>query len=134
LIYEAAVREERVLGSVGLLWGLIAPLGCVCVISTGQLLFKLAAGHLDFRRPLADPQGLVILGVALALYGGATLVWVSVLRHAPLSRIYPIMALSFVLTPLGGLFFLKETIAPGYWAGVALILAGLVVISRTAAG
>jgi drug/metabolite transporter (DMT)-like permease len=105
----------------------------VFVISTGQLLFKLAAGHLDFRRPLADPQGLMILGVALALYGGATLVWVSVLRHAPLSRIYPIMALSFVLTPLGGLVFLKEPISPGYWAGVGLILAGLVVISQTAA-
>jgi drug/metabolite transporter (DMT)-like permease len=122
------------LGSVGLLWGLVAPLGCVFVISTGQLLFKLASGHIDFRRPLADPQGLMILGVALALYGGATLVWVSVLRHAPLSRIYPIMALSFVLTPLGGMVFLKEPISGSYWAGVGLILAGLVVISRAPVG
>ncbi|MDB5448058.1 MAG: 4-amino-4-deoxy-L-arabinose-phospho-UDP flippase [Phenylobacterium sp.] len=112
---------------------MLAPLGCVCVISTGQLLFKLASGHLDFRRPLADTQGLVILGVALALYGAATLVWVAVLRHAPLSRIYPIMALSFVLTPLGGMVFLKEPISGAYWAGVALILAGLVVISRASA-
>jgi drug/metabolite transporter (DMT)-like permease len=122
------------LGSVGLLWGVVAPLACVCVISTGQLLFKLASGHIDFRRPLADPQGLMILGVALALYGGATLVWVSVLRHAPLSRIYPIMALSFVLTPLGGMIFLKEPISASYWAGVGLILAGLVVISRAPIG
>jgi drug/metabolite transporter (DMT)-like permease len=122
------------LDSVGLVWGLLAPLGCVFVISTGQLLFKLASGHLDFRRPLADPQGLAILGVALALYGGATLVWVGVLRHAPLSRIYPIMALSFVLTPLGGTLLLKEPIPGAYWAGVALILAGLVVISRASAG
>jgi drug/metabolite transporter (DMT)-like permease len=121
-------------GSVGLLWGLVAPLATVCVISTGQVLFKLASAHLDFRRPLADPQGLAILAVALALYGGATLVWVSVLKHAPLSRIYPIMALSFVLTPLGGAVFLKEPIATSYWAGVGLILAGLVVISRAPAG
>jgi drug/metabolite transporter (DMT)-like permease len=121
-------------GSVGLLWGLVAPLACVCVISTGQLLFKLASGHLDFRRPLADPQGLAILAVALALYGGATLVWVAVLRHAPLSRIYPIMALSFVLTPLGGMVILKEPISASYWAGVGLILLGLVVITRTPAG
>jgi drug/metabolite transporter (DMT)-like permease len=121
-------------GSVGLLWGLVAPLACVFVISTGQLLFKLASGHLDFRRPLADPQGLAILAVALALYGAATLVWVAVLRHAPLSRIYPIMALSFVLTPVGGMVFLREPIPAGYWAGVALILAGLIVISRAPAG
>jgi undecaprenyl phosphate-alpha-L-ara4N flippase subunit ArnE len=122
------------LGSVGFLWGLAAPLGCVCVISAGQLLFKLAAGHLDLRQPLADPRGLAILAVALALYGGATLVWVMILKHAPLSRIYPLMALSFALTPLGAMVFLKEPISGGYWAGVGLILAGLVVISRVPAG
>jgi drug/metabolite transporter (DMT)-like permease len=126
-------KEAALEPSVGLLWGTVAPLGCVLVISTGQLLFKLASGHLDFRRPLADPQGLVILAIALALYGAATLVWVAVLRHAPLSRIYPLMALSFVVTPLGGMVFLKEPIPGAYWAGVALILAGLVVISRAQA-
>ena len=122
------------MGEVGLLWGWIAPLACVCVISTGQLLFKLASGHIDFRRPLADPQGLAILGAALAIYGAATLVWVMILKHAPLSRIYPLMALSFVLTPLGGMLFLKEPISGAYWAGVGLILAGLVVISRAPVG
>jgi drug/metabolite transporter (DMT)-like permease len=120
-------------GRVGLFWGLLAPLGVVCVISAGQLLFKIASGLLDFRRPLADPRGLAVLSVALVLYGAATLVWVAVLRHAPLSRIYPIMALSFVLTPLGGMLVLKEPITPGYWAGLALILVGLVVIGRTSA-
>jgi len=120
--------------SVGLFWGLIAPVACVCVISTGQLLFKLASAHLDFRRPLADMRGPAILSVALVLYGLATLVWVAVLRNAPLSRIYPIMALSFILTPLGGMVFLKESIAPTYWLGVGLILIGLVVISRAPVG
>ena len=76
---------------------------------------------------------LFFFGVALALYGGATLVWVAVLRHAPLNRIYPIMALSFVFTPLGGMVVLKEPISTHYWAGVALILAGLIVISRAPA-
>ena len=127
-------RRGDGLGSVGLLWGLVAPLACVVVISSGQLLFKLAAGHIDFRRPLADPQGLAILGVALALYGGATLVWVMILKHAPLSRIYPLMALSFALTPLGAMVVLKEPISGAYWLGVGLILAGLVVISRSHVG
>jgi len=122
------------LGSkIGLFWGLIAPLAVVCVISTGQLLFKIASGLIDFRRPLAEPRGLAVLSVALVLYGAATLVWVAVLRQAPLNRIYPIMALSFVLTPLGGMLVLKEPISPAYWAGVGLILAGLVVIGRTPA-
>jgi len=122
------------LQSVGLLWGLAAPLFCVCVISAGQLLFKLAAGHFDIRRPLADPQGLALLGVALAVYGAATLLWVVILKYSPLSRIYPLMALSFVLTPVGAMVVLKEPIPGGYWAGIALILAGLVVIGRAQSG
>ena len=122
------------LGSVGLLWGLAAPLACVVVISAGQLLFKLAAGRFDPRRPLDDLNGLALLGVAVAVYGAASLLWVMILRHAPLSRIYPLMALSFVLTPLGAMLVLKEPISGGYWAGVALIMAGLVVISRNPAG
>jgi drug/metabolite transporter (DMT)-like permease len=115
----------------GLWWGLLAPLTCVAVISTGQLLFKIASASLDFRRPLDSPKGLMVLGVALALYGGATLLWVAALKHAPLGRIYPLMALSFVLVPLGGVLLLRENLSPAYWGGVALIVAGLAVIGRS---
>ena len=118
---------------IGLVWGLFAPLGCVVVIAIGQLLFKLASAQLDFRRPFAEPAGLITLMIALALYGGATLVWVAVLSRAPLSRVYPIMALSFVLVPLGSFVVFKERLGLGYWAGTALILAGFLVISVTRA-
>lgn len=120
--------------AAGPFWGLIAPLTCVAVISAGQLLFKLASASLDFRRPFADVRGLAILLLALALYGAATLLWVAALRHAPLGRLYPIMALSFVLVPLGSVLFLREPLSLGYWAGVVLIVAGLAVIGRAAAG
>ena len=115
----------------GLVWGLIVPVVCVAVISVGQLLFKLASAHLDFRRPFADIKGLAILVLALALYGSATLLWVAALRNAPLSRLYPVMALSFVLVPLGGLLFLREPVSLQYWAGAALIIAGVAVIGRS---
>lgn len=117
--------------SPGLWWGLAAPLICVAVIAGGQLLFKIASGLIDFRRPLDEPRGLVVLGVALALYGGATLLWVAALRHAPLGRVYPLMALSFVIVPLAARFVLREELNPQYWAGVALIVAGLAVIGRS---
>lgn len=115
----------------GLWWTLIAPLVCVAVISTGQLLFKIASASVDFRRPLDAPKGLAVLGVALALYAGATLLWVAALKHAPLGRVYPLMALSFVLVPLAGIFVLREQVSPAYWGGVALIVAGLAVIGRS---
>lgn len=117
--------------SPGLWWGVAAPLICVAVIAAGQLLFKIASGLIDFRRPFDEPRGLAVLTVALALYGGATLLWVAALRHAPLGRVYPLMALSFVLVPLAAMFVLREQLSPQYWAGVALIVAGLAVIGRS---
>ena len=113
----------------GLLWGLIIPLVCVVIISAGQMLFKLASAHFDFRRPFADPKGLWILVIALILYGFATLLWVAALRTAPLSRIYPITALAFV--PLGSLLILKEPLSLQYWLGACLIIAGMAVIGRS---
>ena len=115
----------------GLWWGLLAPLVCVAVISTGQLLFKVASATVDFRRPLDAPKGLAVLVLALALYGAATLLWVAALRYSPLSRLYPLMALSFVLAPLGSIVLLRETVSPAYWGGVALIVAGLALIGRS---
>lgn len=117
----------------GPFWGLIAPMGCAVMLAIGQMLFKQAASHLDFARPLADTRGLAFLGVALALYAVATVAWVSVLAHAPLVQVYPLMALSFVLVPIGAMIFLKEQVNWMYWLGTALLLTGLVVISRSQA-
>lgn len=118
----------------GAFWGLVAPMGCAVLLAIGQMLFKQAATHLDFARPLDDPKGPVILGFALALYAVATVAWVMVLRHAPLVRVYPLMALSFLLVPVGAMVFLKEHVSVSYWLGALLLLAGLVVISRSQAG
>jgi drug/metabolite transporter (DMT)-like permease len=54
------------------------------------------------------------------------------LRLAPLSRIYPIAAFSFVLVPLASLLFLKEQVSWSYWGGVALIVAGVALTGRSA--
>jgi drug/metabolite transporter (DMT)-like permease len=105
----------------------------VLVISTGQVLFKIASGLIDPRNPLANPKGLGVLFVALTIYGAATLLWIAVLRQAPLSRVYPVMAFSFVVVPLASLFLLKEHISLSYWGGVALIVAGVALIGRTPA-
>lgn len=109
---------------------------CVVMIAAGQLLFKLSTNAM--KAPglagLLNPRALVLLFVALAVYGAATLAWIWILRQAPLSRIYPFMALAFVLVPLGSRVFLGEPLAPQYWAGVGLLVAGLVLIGRTAPG
>jgi len=104
---------------------------CVVAIAGGQLLFKIAATRLRGPYLTGDPAGLAVLALALVIYGLATIAWILVLREAPLTRVYPLMALAFVLVPLGSRFFLGESLAPQYWAGVALLAAGLVLIGRS---
>ncbi len=110
--------------------------GCVAMIAAGQLLFKLTANSLRGQGGLlaANPRALILLAVALAVYGVATLGWIFVLREAPLNRVYPIMALSFVLVPLGAHYLLGESITPQYWAGVGLLMIGLILIGRSGQG
>jgi drug/metabolite transporter (DMT)-like permease len=95
----------------------------------GQVLFKLAALYSAASpRPLtalwSSPQFIA----ALALYAALAVVWVWILGFTPLSRAYPFVALSFVLTVLGGALLFGEIISMRLILGLALIGAGLVFV------
>lgn len=113
---------------MGLRWFVfVAALTCVLMISTGQLLFKIVAGRLT-----EGGIGVIsVFAMALAIYGAATIAWIFVLRYAQLSSVYPLMALSFVLVPLGSSALLGESVSPQYWVGVALLMGGLFVIGQS---
>jgi drug/metabolite transporter (DMT)-like permease len=67
----------------------------------------------------------------LLLFGLSALVWLVVLSRASLSFAYPFAALTYVLILLFDLFILDETVPPLRWAGVAFIVAGIFLVSRT---
>lgn len=99
------------------------------IIAIGQILFKLASERLvesgkGLYMVLFDP----IMILALALYGGATIVWIYLLKSVPLSYAYSFMALTYVAVPILSIVFLGETIGLKYWAGAGLIIFGLFVI------
>ena len=104
---------------------------CVLGISIGQMLFKKAAQAIPAT---AAWQHWVFNGwllAALALYGLTTLVWIWVLRHAPLHMAYPFMGLAFLIVPTLAWTFLGE---PLHWrtlAGGALIMAGVALASTS---
>ncbi|MFZ5561649.1 MAG: EamA family transporter [Pseudomonadota bacterium] len=102
--------------------------GCVIGIATGQLLFKACANAMTAAGGALTPRALVLLVIALGLYGTLTLAWVWLLKHAELGKIYPIMALSFVLIPLASHFLFGEEFTPRYFAGIGLIMLGIAVV------
>lgn len=108
-------------------------LACVAAIVAGQVLFKAVAmrlGQAGLGGLAGDARAAALLAVALVLYGGATLAWISVLRTVPLSRAYLFMSLSFVAVPLLAHFILREALSTHLLAGSLLIAAGIAVSAR----
>lgn len=103
---------------------------CVVGLAIGQILFKLSANSLSQTGSFFAPKTAVMLFAALVLYGVTTIAWVWVLQKVELGRVYPFMALAFILVPLGSYWILGERFQPQYFVGVGLIMIGIVVTVR----
>jgi drug/metabolite transporter (DMT)-like permease len=99
------------------------------MVSCGQLLFKLTASMWEKEGTAVSPMLFVVAFSSLAIYASATLLWIFLLRQAPLSRLYPYMALSFVFVALASKLFYGEELSMGMVAGLSMIVAGVVCIS-----
>lgn len=103
---------------------------CVLGLAIGQVLFKVSATSLSETGSFLALRTAATLFIALALYAVTSLAWVWVLQKVDLGRVYPLMALAFVLVPLGSHIFFGERFQSQYFVGVALIIIGIVVAVR----
>ncbi|UDQ78774.1 EamA family transporter [Erwinia rhapontici] len=99
---------------------------CVLGISTGQILFKLSASAMEKAGSFFSQKAIIILFSAFVLYGLTTIAWVWVLQKIELGKAYPLMALAFVIVPIGSYFFLGEKFNTQYVAGVLCICVGII--------
>jgi drug/metabolite transporter (DMT)-like permease len=105
-------------------------------MAAGQILFKRAALQITPGASgswLIEVARLPAMWVAVALYAGATLLWVRILTTVPLSRAYPFAALAFVLVPAAGYLVFHEPITIRYAFGTALIVVGVAIAAGTPA-
>jgi multidrug transporter EmrE-like cation transporter len=122
------------------IWALI--LGGVGLNAAAQLLLKVAA------RPLAQFSGLnadtltgsiVILSKSLPFwsgmvcYGLSVCLWLAALSKAPVSTAYPMLSLGYVVVAAVSVIWLGESMTPAKVLGIALICAGVILVSRSAA-
>ncbi|GFM66296.1 EamA family transporter [Pseudomonas cichorii] len=105
----------------------LAALACVLGISIGQVLFKMTAQTFRQNGDLLDPVMLGWFFLSLFLYGITTIAWIWVLQKAELGRIYPLMALAFVIVPIASHFIFGERFHIQYFVGVATIMTGIVI-------
>ena len=115
-IFTALVVISNVLGNFFLTWGM-RQVGSVVSLSPWPYIAA-----------LFNPW--VALGVSLLI------VWLlsqmTLLSWADLSYVLPVTSVGYVLAALAGRVFLHEEISLARWAGIALIMGGVIIVSKTA--
>ena len=69
----------------------------------------------------------LVLG-GLACFAAAAVTWMVALAGIELSVAYPSMSIIYVATALVGRFLFAERIPPRRWAGIALVVVGVVIM------
>lgn len=100
---------------------------CVVGVAIGQILFKISATSLSQTGSFFAVKTATTLIAAMTLYAITSIAWVWVLQKIELGRVYPLMALAFILVPLGSYFIFGERFHVQYFFGVTLIMIGIVV-------
>jgi multidrug transporter EmrE-like cation transporter len=121
-------------------WALI--LTGVGLNAAAQLLLKVATkplGHFSVFNADTLNSSVLILFKSPPFWGGmlcyaaSVCVWVAALSKAPVSTAYPMLSLGYVVVAAVSVAWLGETLTPAKVLGIALICAGVVLVSRGAA-
>lgn len=99
-----------------------------------QIAFKLAARQLgdgDFNLEwLAAAASSPMVWFAVLLYLTVFVLWMLILQQIDLSRAFPLTALTYVTVPAAGVLFFHESLSVAQAGGIALILAGVVLVGQ----
>jgi multidrug transporter EmrE-like cation transporter len=120
-------------------WALI--LTGVGLNAAAQLLLKVATRPLahfsQFSAATLSSSVLILckslpFWAGMLCYGASVCVWLAALSKAPVSTAYPMLSLGYVVVAAISVMWLGESMSPAKLLGIALICAGVVLVSRSA--
>jgi drug/metabolite transporter (DMT)-like permease len=101
----------------------------VILVSVGQVMFKYVSLLITANNPVLGFKVLSYIVLAFFISGCGTLIYIALLRSMTLSKAYPFMAMSFVIVPVLSCFFYGDKLSISYFAGIALIVIGIAVVT-----
>jgi drug/metabolite transporter (DMT)-like permease len=112
---------------------------CVVMLVAGQVLvkhglnlkggFQFSPGTLWSELGKVITSGYIWLGAAVTISSG--FLWMDVLSKKELSFVYPFISLTYVISLLASALIFREHVSALRWLGVAVICAGVYVVSRS---
>ena len=104
------------------------------LLALGQVLLKFGLNNM---KPFSWSEAFwksVFINWQFALCGicfaAASLLWMYIVKHFPLSMAYPMVSLSYVFGMIGAIVFFHESVDIYKWVGVFLIMTGCILIAR----
>ncbi len=110
----------------------------VMLNAAAQILMKAgtnAIGHFEFSIENILPIGLKLatewhIIAALFCYAISVVVWILALSRVPVSIAFPMLSMAYVVNALAAWYLLGEEFNPVKLVGMAVIIFGVIIISR----
>ena len=104
------------------------------LLALGQVLLKLGLMKMEpFAWSAAFWKSALVnwpFALSGACFLAASLLWMFIVKHFPLSMAYPMVSLSYVFGLLAAAYIFHEDVSANKWIGVFLIVLGCVIVSR----
>lgn len=115
-------------------------LSSVLLAAVAQITLKSGMNQVTDSTGTATLSGASVKAIAtnltvwsgLLLFALSAAVWLFVLSRTSLSFAYPFASITYLLIVLFDRYWLDEHVPPARWFGVALIMAGIILVARTA--
>ncbi len=110
---------------------------CVCLTAAAQVLLKMGMSSPAIQQAMSGGIRAVywlaltspLIWGGMLCFGASAGLWLLVLGKLEVSMAYPLISLGVVLTTLAGIFILGEAVSIYKVLGVALVIAGVLVLS-----
>jgi multidrug transporter EmrE-like cation transporter len=102
---------------------------CTILGAAAQILMKIGSTRMEHFEIMQVLTNLPLF-VGYALYGINTVLLMFALRDGELSKLYPIIALTYVWVTILSMYFFDEKLTFWKGAGIAIIVAGVSVLGK----
>lgn len=114
---------------------LLLVFGLVLLGACGTLLLKLGAGKVVYSEGIWVMLSTMLRNPALVIGMIMQMIplvgWVVLLKYMPLTKLQPMIALTYVITPALAVLFLGEHMGALRAAGIGLIVVGVLLVSAS---
>ena len=104
------------------------------LLAMGQVMLKFGllrmepfGWNLSFWRSALVNWQFALCGIC---FGAASVLWMYIIKHYPISTAYPLVSLSYVFGMIAAIVFFHEHVDMSKWIGVLLIMEGCYFITK----